>query len=86
MIEEKKCPQHYLININGKYDIEVNDLIRGIYKSINIDNLKKINHIKWSYYQNAIEYLLRAFRKDDLEKDIKKTIHELELFLKEDFE
>ncbi|MDR2609179.1 MAG: DUF3310 domain-containing protein [Rickettsiales bacterium] len=82
-MNNKKCPKHYLLVLDDGKTIEVRDVIKALYRGIKIDNLRMVSHIKWDYYANAVEYLLRAFRKDDLEKDLRKALHEIELFLEE---
>jgi hypothetical protein len=79
---ENKTPNHYTLEIGNK-TIQVNDILQAIYKTVDTERLQDVSCMKWNYYCNAVEYLLRALRKGQLISDIKKCIHELEFYLKE---
>jgi hypothetical protein len=69
MTTENKCPSYYAINIPEKnITIEVNDILKSIYRNIDIVNLKDMDCMKWNYYCNAVEYLLRALNKGLMHK------------------
>jgi hypothetical protein len=80
--KKNKAPSYYTFNCkNGQ--VTVNDLLNCIARSFNDKSEVLVNLMEWTYYTNAVEYLLRAFRKGQCISDFKKTIHNLEFLLNE---
>lgn len=74
-------PKHYIFKI-GNEEIEVNDILEAIANKIKEEN-KEVGLMEWSYFTNAVEYLLRCNFKGQKMLDLEKTVNNIYLMIKE---
>lgn len=72
-------PSYYQFRIKGA-DCDVNDILQAVDDKLKENNID-CSRMKFNYFSNAIEYLLRANFKGQKESDLRKAISEILLIL-----